>query len=383
MPPLHTPTLLLANVTVVVLCALLMFYSWWRGRQERTLLWGSGMLLAEGVGLVLNSARGLGFDWVALGLGNMVLLLSIALNWTALRVFCGRQAYWPGILFGAASWALLCQWPAFYGDFQARVAALTLLLSGYMLMTLIDLWRVRHIQQVSLFAVQLLIVCHVLFYLFRLLLGPWLPEQTPWASPMFNALLIECMLYAVASAFVMISLVKERAELQNRSAANTDPLTGIGNRRAFVDSSEQLLQHCAERGAPVALLLCDLDHFKAINDSLGHAEGDRVLQAFSAGAACCMRKSDVFGRVGGEEFACLIPGTLEEAMRLAERIRAGFSASGAHSVSIGACSSADAGYDLTRLLSLADQALYRAKDEGRDRVRSFAAGSEPEAVLSR
>lgn len=378
MPQLHIPSLLLANVSVVLFCAILMFYSWWRGRHERTLLWAGVMLFLEGAGLVLNSLRELGFDWLPIVVGNLVLLLCIGMTWVLMRAFCGRPPRWGLAVLGALIWLLLCLWPAFYGDIRWRVTAFTLLLVAYMLAAMFELWRDREVQQVSILAAQLLMGAHLSFYLLRLMFGTWGQSPDQAHSPLFAVLLIESVLYAVGMAFLVLSMVKERVEQQHRVAAYSDPLTGIGNRRAFLSAGEHLLRLCAEQRQPVALLLCDLDHFKAINDQFGHAEGDRVLQDFSAGVVARLRKTDVFGRIGGEEFACLVAGTQDEAQALAERIRSGFAAGAsadcAQSVSIGVAGSAAAGYDLMRLLSLADKALYQAKHEGRDRVAAYGVG---------
>lgn len=372
---LHIPSLLLANASVVILCGLLMLFSWWRGRHERILLWVGIMLLLADLGLVFSALRGLGFDWLPLVVGNMTVLLCAGLNWTAMRVFCGRPNLWRWVFLGAGLWALLCLWPTFYGDLRLRVVAFTLGLLAYMLAAMFELWRSRHSLGVSIGAALALMGGQSLFYGVRMFLDPGPAAGTSTASPFFAVLLIESMLYAVGMAFAVLSMVKERAEQQYRVAAYSDPLTGIGNRRAFLSAGERLLRLCAEQRQPLALLLCDLDHFKAINDSFGHPEGDLVLKAFSSGAAARLRKSDVFGRIGGEEFACLVAGTPADALALAERIRAGFTADApahrAQSVSIGVASSVQAGYDLERLLSLADKALYRAKHGGRDRVEAY------------
>lgn len=120
-------------------------------------------------------------------------------------------------------------------------------------------------------------------------------------------------------------MVKERAELNFKAAAFSDVLTGIGNRRAFMLHGEQLLADSQQRGKPVTLLLCDLDYFKRLNDSFGHPMGDQALIAFSQLTSSILRKHDLFARIGGEEFACLLADTDEQgAVQVAERIRQRF-----------------------------------------------------------
>ena len=128
---------------------------------------------------------------------------------------------------------------------------------------------------------------------------------------------------------------------------------------------------------PAALLTFDLDRFKGINDKYGHPAGDTVLVTFCQLATSQLRPNDLFGRMGGEEFASLLPDTdWQNALRLAERLRAAFEATPHASaegpftatVSVGVATSDDASFDLSALLVAADQALYRAKALGRNRV---------------
>jgi len=159
--------------------------------------------------------------------------------------------------------------------------------------------------------------------------------------------------------------------------ANTDSLTGLANRRHFLAQLARELARIQRFGEPAALLMLDLDHFKHINDSYGHATGDEVLRAFAGILRDNSRQTDLPGRLGGEEFAVLLPHTdLDAAQALAERIRRGMEslplAAGGHpfqaSVSIGCArlDPHDAHPDV--VLARADQALYRAKNGGRNRV---------------
>lgn len=189
--------------------------------------------------------------------------------------------------------------------------------------------------------------------------------------------------YGVATRVVgtRIDITRRKlAEQLLEAQAFTDGLTGTLNRRRFLELAEVEMQRARRHGQPIALLMIDLDHFKAVNDAHGHAGGDQVLQAFVKTALTVMRGSDLFGRVGGEEFAALLPQTDEDgAARLAHRLRAMVRGhpvtlvTGAvgYSVSIGVASrmagSADTG-SIESLMLSADAALYRAKGAGRDRV---------------
>ena len=141
-----------------------------------------------------------------------------------------------------------------------------------------------------------------------------------------------------------------------------------------------MIRRAKYAGQPVALLLFDLDRFKAINDEFGHQAGDAVLAAFSRIATSLVRPADLFARIGGEEFACLLPDTSEQgALLLAERVRAAyegskhdFAKSYTATVSVGVASMHGRTINVEALLAAADRALYRAKARGRNRVE-FAA----------
>ena len=168
----------------------------------------------------------------------------------------------------------------------------------------------------------------------------------------------------------------KQVQLGLHALAHTDELTGIHNRRRFVQRAEEELERARRYGLPVALLMMDLDHFKAINDRWGHAAGDEVLRSFANTARTVMRQSDVFGRIGGEEFAALLPHTTLAGAgiigeRLLEQVRqqpARWSAATLpYTASVGV-SVATEGSTVQALMGAADAALYRAKALGRDRL---------------
>lgn len=176
----------------------------------------------------------------------------------------------------------------------------------------------------------------------------------------------------------LITEVAERKRLAEelRRIAIVDEMTGLNTRRHLLELGEHEHRRQQRNGLPMSVLLMDLDHFKRVNDIHGHAAGDETLRRFGAALRACMRKTDIFGRFGGEEFLALLPETaLEVALTLAERVRRAVEAmkidwqgsSIRISVSIGAAS-LEAGEPLERAIARADTALYQAKDEGRNRV---------------
>ncbi len=185
---------------------------------------------------------------------------------------------------------------------------------------------------------------------------------------------------------------KREAIETRRKSAFCDHLTGVANRRAFFEAAELELQRNRRAPRPTALILVDADHFKGINDRHGHPGGDAVLRQLGLVLTATFRQVDVVARIGGEEFAVLLPSsTLAGAAAVAERLRqvvqaqvvAFEGASIAVTVSAGVAASDGVDLDLETLMKHADSALYAAKAGGRNRVESWtpalseAAGRSP------
>ncbi len=185
----------------------------------------------------------------------------------------------------------------------------------------------------------------------------------------------------VALAPITLAVVMEaRNELMRQllDIASRDQLTGLLNRHAFRERCNALLNQLVADKKSASLLMIDIDHFKSVNDTYGHAAGDEALRNFSKVARGCLRNSDVFGRLGGEEFAVLLPDCQRvDAQMVAERIRQTIAETPiglndnlqlSVTVSIGAAFTMEAPVDIDPLLLAADSALYRAKNAGRNRV---------------
>jgi diguanylate cyclase (GGDEF)-like protein len=199
-----------------------------------------------------------------------------------------------------------------------------------------------------------------------------------WPTPLELSLPLRLVITRVAE-HAALSIANRRLLLALRGQADTDARTGLTNTRAFDETAERIL---ANRGGrePVAILMLDLDHFKEFNDRFGHPAGDEALRAFAHLLSSSIRDEDVAARYGGEEFAVCLPGTSAAvATEVAERIRQRTEATiiplspgltGRITVSAGVATAPDDGVQLLSLLKAADEALYRAKLDGRNRVVS-------------
>ncbi len=174
----------------------------------------------------------------------------------------------------------------------------------------------------------------------------------------------------------------QRAHRLAMVASCTDELTGLNNRRAFFDNASTQHARCKDAGAFMAVLMLDVDHFKQINDTFGHAAGDQVLQRIGAAISASLRDNDIAGRLGGEEFAILLPNTPPDtAIEVAERLRALIAklrVNEQHPVtaSIGLAFAKAPATELSALLSSADSAMYLSKVSGRNRVTVAEPGQE-------
>jgi len=175
---------------------------------------------------------------------------------------------------------------------------------------------------------------------------------------------------------------RKKLEAELRHLATIDPLTGLPNRRSFFALAEQEISRLRRHPGSLSVAMLDVDHFKKINDQYGHQAGDEVLRALSEACSECLRDRDIMGRLGGEEFACILPDTSsEQVMPAAERLRAAVASRKirledgreiAITVSIGVAVFQETDSDIDAVLHRADQALYRAKLDGRNCIRNAA-----------
>jgi diguanylate cyclase (GGDEF)-like protein len=184
--------------------------------------------------------------------------------------------------------------------------------------------------------------------------------------------------FALLFALTLAYMVVLDAMQELRAESMTDLLSGLLNRRGFEERGRTALANAGEYGLPTALLICDIDHFKAVNDRFGHACGDQVIAAFARCLADAAGSRHVTARIGGEEFAAVLSGANLKTGRLfAEAVRQacstlkvpGLPEGHAVTASFGVAE-LQSGEDLTSLMRRADAALYEAKRRGRDRVRS-------------
>jgi len=372
---LDTPTLyLVATMVAAMLGAMLLFFG---GQENIPALqwWGTAYLLgAASVALWTLASAALG-ELLSLAL-NAVGFVACGMVWNASRVFHGRKPNLPGLVLGAIAWiaAVMTLAP------EASALRMTIgaaIVAIYGALTATELWSERRRTLQRRWPAVVVPVLHGLVLMLPILIGDVLrPHDDKFGSSIWVTMFsIELVLYAVGTVFVIFMLVSERVVAAHKTAASIDPLTSLFNRRGFAEASTRLIEREANADRPVTVLIFDIDFFKSINDRFGHPAGDEILKLFATVVINNLRITDLSGRIGGEEFAALLPCALEEGAAVAERVRESFAASGIVSddgpvdttVSIGVAGG-PAGTELEVLLAAADTALYQAKRAGRNRV---------------
>jgi diguanylate cyclase (GGDEF)-like protein len=376
---LDVNTLFLVTIYVEAILGLLLLFAWVQNTAIYAVAWWGFADLMRAASIMLFGMYGSVSDLISIDLANAILFTAFAVTWTGARVFDHRKPRWILLFGGAALWLVLYRIPAIQNSWDLRMLLASGIITSYTWATSYEFWRGRSEPLVSRWPAIFMFFAHGALYLLRTPFGAMIApvNNQVFASVWITVLSFEALLFTIAIAFILLAMAKERTEHRHKTASLIDPLTGIANRRAFLQDAEAQLKRQATEPRPMAVLLLDLDNFKSINDRFGHAIGDRVLQMFAEVGSGCMRRFDVFGRPGGEEFAALLVDTLRErALAVAEQIRSSFvDMTGmvegkpvVATVSIGVVISYDAVLDLSALLAQADHALYRAKDNGRNRI---------------
>ncbi len=378
---LDVNTLFLVTIYVEAILGLLLLFAWAQNTAITAVAWWGFAHLLRAASVTLFGLYGSASDLISIDLANVILFTAFAVTWTGARLFDHRRPLPVLIVAGPAIWLLASRLPGFADSFDVRALIGSGIITAYTWAAAFEFWRGRSEPLVSRWPAIFLLFAHGALYLLRTPFGAMLPWRLTGdqllESAWLTVLSFEGLLFTISIAFILLAMAKERTEHRHKTAALIDPLTGVSNRRAFLQDGETQLQRQATDPRPIAVMLLDLDHFKSINDRFGHATGDRVLEIFADVSSGCLRRIDLFGRLGGEEFGAVLRDTgRERALAVGEQIRTSFAEAAREidgrpvgaTVSVGIVISQDAVLDLSALLAQADHALYRAKDAGRNRV---------------
>jgi diguanylate cyclase (GGDEF)-like protein len=366
------------GVFVVATAGVVLLVAWSQNSKASALaIWGlANIFNASGIGCIVLASALKQSAWSLLG--STLLTLGTGLIWKAARSLEAKPAALVMALLGAAVVGLASSFP----DTRAVVWPLGIAIGAvYLFAAAIVLRRGRKERLTARWPIVILTALHatlLLIGLYAALNGSLGSAEMPAIISLFGSIHFENTIFALGTAVFLLAMVKERNEAASNRAAGIDPLTGVANRGAFMEDAGRVVRQCRRENAPASVIMCDLDRFKSVNDTHGHAIGDAVLQKFCETVTHALWPNDIFGRLGGEEFALVLPrSSIEAAYVRAERIRISFEEScrlieGRRvdaTVSCGVSVSTDGKHTLSELLTLSDLALYRAKADGRNRVK--------------
>src|ERR1700761_7953223 len=293
---LDVNTLFLVTIYVEAILGLLLLFAWVQNTAIYAVAWWGFADLLRAASIVLFGMFGSVPDLISIDLANAMLFTAFALTWTGARVFDHRRPL-PILMFGgAALWLVASRIPAVANWWDLRVLLSCGIITTYTWATAYESWRGRSEALVSRWPAIFMLFAHGALYLLRTPFGarlPWSPTgKEVFDSVWMTVLSFEALLYTISIAFILLAMAKERTEHRHKTAALIDPLTGIANRRAFLQDGETQLKRQSTNPRPIAVMLLDLDNFKSINDRFGHATGDHVLELFAEIGNRHMRRHD-------------------------------------------------------------------------------------------
>lgn len=380
MGQLDTQTLLFASIFIYFLISFLLLLAAFQTKRDPCLLWIAAGFSILGFAAIVIALR-IWSSWLLLviWISNILIILTHGCIWSALRRFAGKKVKWDWMLLAPVLWVLLCLlWPNFTVEPVWRVLAFTLIATFYLLFALREIqpfWRKN--SQTTL-PLTMVLIGIILFYNYRLALT--VGDFQFWSlDPDAEITLFVAMIMFICLSFTTLMLVRGREEYQHKLAALQDSLTQIPNRRALFDQAPITIQKAVNQQKEVALLMCDLDNFKKINDQYGHDIGDQVLKLFAQVLKDVVAEQGYYARLGGEEFVMLfmaksLPEINELALNVLQELacRSKRELSICVTSSIGIATATQAGYNLHKLLICADEALYQAKADNRNCVRMWS-----------
>jgi diguanylate cyclase (GGDEF)-like protein len=374
-----TGTLFVIATSVTSLLGVFLLFAWMQDRIPALAWWAVAYLMGGLSGLIWRLGDQISPPLPS-SVPDVLLFVAVGMIWTAARLLHGRPILWGPMFVGAVVWLAACLSPAFASSISARVVASSFIIAAYTFLIAAELWRERRKSVIRRWPAIFVPMLHGAIFLFPMALGGFsagLGDGRDLATGWAAVFAVEVMLYVVGAAFIVLILAKDRAVGHYKTAAATDPLTGLLNRRGFLEAAGAFMAGNKIGMEPVSVLAFDLDHFKSVNDEFGHNTGDTMLALFANVARTTMRANDVIGRMGGEEFVAILTGSLADAAVAAERVRAAFAAATRApdspqipaTVSVGVASGPPSA-ELEMLIARADAALYCAKAKGRNRVET-------------
>ncbi len=335
--------------------------------------WASGTFVLFLAGLTA-ATRGFSHDLVSITLANLLIFSGVYLQFLGSERFFGLQPrFWPRFAV-ICTMTLVSGWftvvnPTYVPRLMISIFIMSWMFAGHARLLISKAPR-SFPYRFTLGVLTLALMSQVMRF------------ATSWLLPVGTGIMdttLPNLIYIVSYPFLMlliaiglVLMATDRVRSEFEHLASHDSLTNALTRRTLTDVCQLELERCKRHGRMMSILLIDIDHFKSINDRLGHQAGDRALVQFVSAVNTLLRSADAIGRLGGEEFVVVLPETSTDVARVvAERIRgkvAGLTSPEPFTVSIGVTTNVSADDTVDMLMARADRAMYQAKERGRDQV---------------
>lgn len=376
-------TLSLIAVLISCLMAGVMTVVWRLNLNERSAYYWALGNVAIASGFLFLALRGILPSLISIPVANSAITLGYSMLLVGISVFLGHPVRWWLVVVSVATVFLSFLYFTYVTPLiGVRIVIISLLISALSLLAAYQLFKdsVPHMRVVQRLT-GLVFLVHAAYLTFRALVTLFQePVKSLFSGSLIQSLaFLDVIVVAICLTFGFSAMINRRLQFYLDHLARYDTLTQVHNRRAFEEAVVRELARSRRKETPLSILLLDIDHFKQVNDQYGHTAGDSVLKELAAVIRTVLRSEDVLGRIGGEEFALLLPETkLDEALDISERIRKAIAAVNVEfadqqvgiTVSIGVAAQSDLVGNWDDLFVYADQALYRAKQAGRNRVMS-------------
>ncbi len=379
---LDTTTLLLVTCIITAILGGAQFLVWWSNREIASMrYWSLSMLLVLMAFILFVPVASRPGEKIWPVLSNLAVSTAYMTIWAGIRVFIGRKPWSKSaliavVLYMCAMFALIQTGASIHG----RILLQSPLIAAFSFLCARDLLTLpENKRDPATIAVGSLLIFHMLFYLARIWAAARIVfyDAPPQSDLLVQFTFLQSSMVIVATGIGFLVMTTTRLQTQLRQQATTDALTGIRNRRWFIEHAEREFSRARRNQSPLSIVVIDIDHFKKVNDMHGHIAGDILLKAVAAALSEGLRSTDMLCRWGGEEFCVLLSDTpAQGAQAMLDRLRLQIAALEIHhqgktltatiSVGIAQTSTRDASLDDT--IARADHALYAAKNTGRNRV---------------
>ena len=325
--PLAIHTLHIEHVMLLLLYTMITVVNSWMYKGMKGIHWFSLYNLFALLGALSVALRGSIPDFVSIVVGNLFVVAGYFVLFLSLAALFGGKRYilWMQSLLVFAGAVTMLQWGLFHPDTRLRLIAYSIVLGCQQaLITFFVLRKKDHTLRRAGGPIAIMLAALAFTNLVRVLgvFHAGAPADYLQAGPFLSWIVMinSCLQCGAMVSYVWMTAALLRNDLEVQ--ASTDPLTGLLNRRAIERAADHQITACSQSAAPICAILVDLDRFKSINDTFGHHCGDSVLVSVASALKTCIRQSDLLARMGGDEFAVLLPFTsIEAATKRAEDLR--------------------------------------------------------------